>query len=288
MTEFKVLKPKDIAEACALLREGNYKPLAGGSDLVVKIRSGLYENLDGLVYIGNLPFKEIKIVDNALLVGSGCTMAEIIANPLVVEHFPVLVQAALTVGSVQIRQVATIGGNVGNASPAGDTIAALYALDAQLQITNGETHRLLPVDEFFMGPGRVALEQGELIEGFWLPLNRTSGAFKKLGERTALAISKINLALSVWQEQEQEQEQDQDQSWQYRIALGSVGPKVIRVPEAEKLLAQAPKPLTDEVIQQAAALAKTAAKPISDIRSTAAYRKEMAGVLLRKALEETR
>lgn len=282
MTEFKVLRPKDVAEACALLREGNYKPLAGGSDLVVKIRSGLYENLDGLVYIGNLPFKEIKIVDNRLQVGSGCTMAEIIDNPLVVEHFPVLVQAALTVGSVQIRQVATIGGNVGNASPAGDTIAALYALDAQLQITNGETHRLLPVDEFFMGPGRVALEQGELIEGFWLPLNRTTGAFKKLGERTALAISKINLALSIWQEQ------DPAQSWQYRIALGSVAPKVIRVPEAEELLAKAPKPLTDEVIQQAAALAKTAAKPISDIRSTAAYRKEMAGVLLRKALEETR
>lgn len=282
MTEFKVLRPKDVAEACALLREGNYKPLAGGSDLVVKIRSGLYENLEGLVYIGNLPFKEIKIVDNRLQVGSGCTMAEIIDNPLVVEHFPVLVQAALTVGSVQIRQVATIGGNVGNASPAGDTIAALYALDAQLQITNGETHRLLPVDEFFMGPGRVALEQGELIEGFWLPLNRTTGAFKKLGERTALAISKINLALSIWQEQ------DPAQSWQYRIALGSVAPKVIRVPEAEELLAKAPKPLTDEVIQQAAALAKTAAKPISDIRSTAAYRKEMAGVLLRKALEETR
>lgn len=282
MTEFKVLRPKDVAEACALLREGNYKPLAGGSDLVVKIRSGLYENLEGLVYIGNLPFKEIKIVDNRLQVGSGCTMAEIIDNPLVVEHFPVLVQAALTVGSVQIRQVATIGGNVGNASPAGDTIAALYALDAQLQITNGETHRLLPVDEFFMGPGRVALEQGELIEGFWLPLNRTTGAFKKLGERTALAISKINLALSIWQEQ------DPAQGWQYRIALGSVAPKVIRVPEAEELLAKASKPLTDEVIQQAAALAKTAAKPISDIRSTAAYRKEMAGVLLRKALEETR
>jgi xanthine dehydrogenase FAD-binding subunit len=280
MTEFKVFKPKDVAEACALLRQGNYKPLAGGSDLVVKLRSGLYEKLEGLVYVGNLPFKEIKIVDNHLRIGSGCTMAEIIENPLVVEHFPVLAQAALTVGSVQIRQVATMGGNVGNASPAGDSIAALYALDAQLQITNGETHRLLPIDEFFLGPGRGAIEQGELIEAFLLPLHHTAGAFKKLGERTALAISKINLALSFWQEQ--------DQSWQYRIALGSVAPKVIRVPEAEKLLAQAPKPLTNEVIQQATALAKAAAKPISDIRSTAAYRKEMAGVLLRKALEETK
>lgn len=276
MSNYEIFKPQTVKEASDLLKNDGYMPLAGGTDMVVKIKNGFFKNLKAVVYVGNLPFNKITKADNKVIIGSGCTMEEIATNPIIKENYPTLVEAANTVGATQIRHMATIGGNVGNSSPAGDSIPALYSLDAQVLITNGTSQRTVDIKDFFTGPGRNVLQLGELIEAFVLPFRKTTGRFMKLGERSALAISKINLALSTWE----------DGKKHYRVALGSVAPTVLRSKKAEEILENAAHPLTEEVIQKASEAARETADPITDIRSTKAYRKQMAGVLLRKALEK--
>lgn len=272
---YDFFKPATVKEASELLKKEGYFALAGGTDLIVKIRNNFFKNLKAVVYIGDLPFKAIKSENGKLIIGSGCTMEAIASNNVIKENFPTLVEAAMTVGATQIRHMATIGGNIGNSSPAGDSIPALYTLDAEVLITDGTAKRTMPINQFFTAPGKNILNRGELIEAFILPLRKTNGHFMKLGERSALAISKINLALTTWE----------DKGKHYRIAMGSVAPTVLRCEKAENLLENAAHPLTAETIEKAAEEAKETAKPISDIRSTGAYRKQMAGVLLRKALE---
>ena len=276
MSNYEIFKPQTVKEASDLLKNDGYMPLAGGTDMVVKIKNGFFKNLKAVVYVGNLPFNKIINENNKVIIGSGSTMEEIATNPIIKENYPTLVEAANTVGATQIRHMATIGGNVGNSSPAGDSIPALYSLDAQVLITNGTSQCTVDIKDFFTGPGRNVLQLGELIEAFVLPLRKTTGRFMKLGERSALAISKINLALSTWE----------DGKKHYRVALGSVAPTVLRSKKAEEILENAAHPLTEEVIQKASEAARETADPITDIRSTKAYRKQMAGVLLRKALEK--
>lgn len=274
MSELKFFKPATTSAASELLKNPGYLAIAGGSDLIVKLRNGLFPNAVALVDITALPLKSINKEGDRLIIGSGCTMAQIIADPLVNEYFPVLVKAASTVGAMQIRNVATIGGNIANASPAGDTIPAMYSLEAEVLINSNEGKKSLGIEKFFTGPGKSILKPGEIIEGFSIPLRKTSGSFLKLGERRAHAISKINLALTTWN----------DGKTHYRIAIGSVAPTVLRCESAESLLENAPQPLSAEVILQAAAMASETARPISDVRSTKSYRKQMAGVLLKRAL----
>lgn len=274
MSSISFFRPANIAEACELLAKPNHIAVAGGTDLIVKLRNGLFPNAAALVDIGAMPFKTIRKEGNRLIIGSGCTMSTVINNPEVNEYFPVLVKAASTVGATQIRNTATLGGNVANASPAGDTIPALFALEAEVMIVGQNSRRQVAIEEFFTGPGRSVLKAGELIEGFSLPLRKTAGEFLKLGERRAHAISKINLALSVFN----------DGKKHYRIAIGSAAPTVLRCKGAEELLEKAGE-INAETLEKAAAFACETAKPISDVRSSKSYRKQMAGVLLKRALK---
>lgn len=278
MNQIKYLKPENLSQACSFLeKEPQSMAIAGGTDLIVKVRNGMYPNLQTFVDISALPLKSIKEAGEYIEIGSGCYMSSVVESPLIQKHFPALAKAASTVGALQIRNLATIGGNSANASPAGDTIPALYSLGALVRIQGPSGSRELPIEDFFTGPGKNALAKGELIEAFLIPRRITRGAFMKLGERKAHAISKINLALSVWQEKDR---------LTCRIAMGSVAPTVIRAPEAEKLIEKSGLPLNDKLLEEAATLAIAAAKPISDVRSTQAYRKQMAGVLLKRALKE--
>ncbi len=275
MNNFNYFRPANVKEASEMLARPGYLAIAGGTDLIVKLRNGMFPQASGLVDISGLPFKKITRENNRVIIGSGCTMSQIISDNTVGEFFPALVKAASTVGANQIRNAATIGGNVANASPAGDTIPALYSLEADVLITGTMGARSVAIDQFFTGPGRSVLKPGELIEGLAIPLRKTRGAFCKLGERRAHAISKINLALSVFN----------NGKTCYRIAIGSAAPTVVRCKPAEDLLEKAGDKLTSEVIEQAAALACETAKPISDVRSSKSYRKQMAGVLLKRALQ---
>lgn len=274
MNAMQFYKPATLKEASELLAKPNHLAIAGGTDLVVKLRNGLFPNAVALVDISALPLKTIKKEGERLIIGSGCTMSQVIADPLVNEYFPALAKAASTVGAAQIRNAATIGGNVANASPAGDTIPALYSLEAQVNTAGNGGQRSIPIDSFFTGPGRSVLQAGELIESFALPLRHTAGAFLKLGERRAHAISKINMAVSTYN----------NGQVRYRIAIGSAAPTVLRCHKAEELLEKSAQ-LSESILQQAAELACETAQPISDVRSSRSYRKKMAGVLLTRALK---
>lgn len=274
MSSLKYHKPNTTKEAVNLLQNPGHMAISGGTDLIVKIRNAMFPNLSALVDISALPFKEICIKNDKLVIGSGCTMTQVVANPLINEYFPVLAKAAGTVGALQIRNAATLGGNVANASPAGDTIPALFTIEAALCLTGPNGQRTVAIEDFFTGPGKTVMTAGEIIESFAIPLRKTKGSFMKLGERRAHAISKINMAVSFWN----------DGKPHFRIAMGSVAPTVLRCPKAEELLEAALQPLSEESILKAAELACETARPISDIRSTQNYRKKMAGVLLKRAL----
>ncbi len=271
---FEFYKPSNIKEASELLKNPGYVAVVGGTDTVVKVKGGFYKALKALVDLNGLFSNEIKVEKDKCIIGSACVMNYIAHHQVIIDNFPVLAQATLSVAAEQIRNIATIGGNVGNSSPVGDTIPALYSLEAEVNIVSAEGKRTVPINEFITGVGRNVLQPGEMIESFAIPMRKTKGAFEKLGERKALSISKINLGLSYWN----------DGKPHYRIGMGAVAITVLRVTKAEEFLEAAPHPLTDETIQEAAKYAIETAKPITDIRSTKEYRKQMAGVLLKRAL----
>lgn len=271
---FEFYKPSNVNEASELLKNPGYIAIVGGTDTVVKIKANFYKALKAIVDLNGLFSNEIKVEGDKCIIGSACVMNYIGSHSTIQENFPVLAQAALSVGAEQIRNIATIGGNVGNSSPVGDTIPALYSLEADVNIVSSEGKRVVPINEFITGVGKNVLKPGELIESFAIPMRKTQGSFQKLGERKALSISKINLGLSYWN----------DGKPHYRIGMGAVAITVLRVTKAEEFLEAAPHPLSDETIQQAAQYAIETAKPITDVRSTKEYRKQMAGVLLKRAL----
>jgi len=172
---------------------------------------------------------------------------------------------------------ATVGGNLCNASPAADSAPALICYGASAHIFGPDGHRKLPLEEFFLGPGKTALQRGELLTAVTVPFVRGSaGHFLKLGRTAVGDISVMNVAVLGWPDSAA----PSGTSW--RIALGSVAPTVIRAPEAERLLSQDTSPAGLEAASQAAA---AAARPIDDIRATAAYRTDMVRVLTRRGVE---
>ncbi|RCK81000.1 MAG: Xanthine dehydrogenase, FAD binding subunit [Candidatus Ozemobacter sibiricus] len=273
--------PATLSEAAAILRaRPGARLIAGGTDLLVKHRNGLLPEVTDFIDVTGLGLHEIVLADGQVRIGSGCTMTAVAGHPLVRERFPALVQGAMQVGAFQIRNAATLGGNVGNASPAGDSIPPLVSLDAVALLFGPDGRRTVPLAEFFTGPGKTVLQPGELIEAFLLPDRRTAGAFLKLGERRAHAISKVSLAFSCWESAPGRRE--------VRIALGAVAPTVIRCRKAEELLSAAPWPPPAELVDKARALVVEAARPIDDLRSQKEYRRRMTGVLFQRALEQVR
>jgi len=176
---------------------------------------------------------------------------------------------------VQIRNRATIGGNIANGSPAGDTTPPLYALGAAIEISSVKTKRVVPIEKFFIGPGKTVLKTNELITAIKIPRLHNHGFFMRLATRRALAISKVSVAASLILKKSKVESA--------KIALGAVAPTVIRASRTETYLIG--KELTSEVIEEASGIIKEEARPIDDIRSIAAYRKEMTGVLLARGLE---
>ena len=260
-----------------LTRHGDQARLvAGGTDLLVELRNGgVPPRL--LVDITRIPeLKEIHRADGRIALGAGVTFAQIMASPLLRAQALPLVEAASSVGSPQIRHLGTLGGNIATASPAGNSLPALMALDARLTLAGPHGRRELPLDECLVGVKCTALAPDELIEKITFPAMgpETRGAFLKLGLRKAMTISVVNVAVVV--------RMDGERVADARIALGAVAPTVVRAHDAEESLVG--RPLSDGAIARAGELAMAAAHPIDDIRGSAAYRREMVGVLVRRAL----
>jgi CO/xanthine dehydrogenase FAD-binding subunit len=236
-----------------------------------------------LVDIGRIGLDTIHPAGDAVVMGAMCTMAQLQADEAVVRQLPALAQAAARLGATQIQHMATVGGNVCNASPAADAACALVALEAKVMLRSVGGMRSLPIGEFLTGPGQTALAPGELLEAFSIPVPPSgSGApavyqsFNKVGGRNALVCSLAAVAGLTRVEGGVVQES--------RLALAAVGPTCLRPARAEALLAG--ETLTEELCRTAAAAAAAETSPIDDHRATGAYRQRLVAALVREHLVE--
>ena len=266
----EIVKPRDIAEAVRLVKEGG-RPLAGGTDLFVRIRKGI-ENPPFLVYLGELPeLQGIRLREEGAEVGAAVTHAELLRSPLSA-RVPILRLAISALGAPAIREMGTLAGNLANASPAGDGLVPLYLLEATVRLAGPDGEREIPVEEFVLGPGKTALRPGEIIRSLWIPFpeGKPHSYFRKVGRRRALVIAVASLGALIWLEG--------DVIGKARLALGSVAPTVLRPREVERTLVGLP--LEPETLRPAAELLSRATRPISDLRASADYRRKVAGNLL--------
>ncbi|MDO9513049.1 MAG: xanthine dehydrogenase family protein subunit M [Elusimicrobiota bacterium] len=264
----KFIKIKSLAELGKLRDKCVF--LAGGTDIYVALNDGALED-EVLCDISSLKgLDKIELKGKNINIGALTTFASIARSPVIKKYAACLAEAAATVGSPQIRNRATIGGNVANGSPSGDAIPALYALGAVIK-TN---LRSVPADKFFTGPKKTVLKKNELITGISIPGKNNKSFFSKIGPRKALAISKVSTAVSLVISGGLIREAG--------IAFGAVGPTVIRAAETEKFLKG--KKLNEAVISLAAKTAAGEICPIDDFRSTAKYRRETAAVIIERAL----
>lgn len=283
MKDVMYFAPTEMSAALKLLDQHGEKAtiLAGGTDLVPKIN---YCDLkpDVLVYIGGLGLDYIREDDGKLVIGAATPTAKIAASELVAKKASSLADAARQSGAVTVRNAATIGGNLGNASPAADLATTLLVLDAQLLLRSARGDRSVALKDFFIGPGRTVLKPGELIVEVSVPLSKGKAVFLKLGRRKAMTLSVVNVAVHL--------EMDGKRRWEKltcqeaRIALGSMAPTPLRCAKAEGLLKG--QVLDKALIAQCAAAAVAESSPIDDQRATAWYRKQAGTVLVGRALAQ--
>lgn len=265
----EIVRARDLSEALRSLSEGG-RALAGGTDLFVRMRQGR-ESPPFLVYVGELPeLRGVREVAGGLEVGAAATHGELLAHPAT-EAYPVLRMALWTIGSPAIRAMGTLGGNLVNASPAGDGLVPLYLHGARVRVAGAEGEREVPVEEFVLGPGKTALRPGELVRSILVPAAEGCRAyFRKVGRRRALLIAVASLGALVWVEDGRIREA--------RLALGSVAPTVLRPREVERALVG--RPATPEGVADLRDALSSATRPISDLRASADYRRAVAGNLL--------
>lgn len=278
MNAFEYLEPTSVSEAARLLNE--YGPrarvLAGGTDLLIQMEGGRHRP-EAVVFLGRIPeLREIAWdAEQGLRIGASATLRQVENHPAVIDRFPPLARGAREVGSVQIRNLATLAGNLCNASPSADTSPALLAYDAEAEIAGSDgVCRRVPVSEFWTGPGRTLLQAGELVTAVRLPAPAagTRSYYYKLAVRKAMDLAMVGIAASLVP--------DREGAKNVRIALGAVGPVCLRAREAEAAIERGGA----GAIEEAAVLAEAAASPIDDQRASAAYRREMVRVLTARAL----
>jgi len=281
LPEFELLMPRTLPEALEMLAEWapDGMPIAGGTNIIPDLRGGRYRpaclvNVAGLPELGG-----IRQEDGILVIGGGVTIAEVLEDPLVAQWVPVLREAARSLANPLVRNRATVAGNLANASPAADMAPPLLVLDAEVELASREGTRRVPLKDFFLDVRRTVRQPHELITAICVPLPpaATRAHFFKVALRKANAIAVVNGAVRA--------DLGDDGSCQTaRIALGAVAPIPIRAYEAERALEG--RPLTPDIITRAARLAAEATRTIDDIRGSAAYRRHVTEVMVRRALEE--
>ena len=277
MREVSYFAPTEVGEAVKVLAEHGEEAaiLAGGTDLVAALN--YYEIKPGaLVYIGGLGLDYIKEEDDKLVIGAGTTGAQLIASDLLAEKFPVLVDAAKTHGSPAVRSTATIGGNLGTGSPAGDLIPPLMVMDAEVLLVSAEGERVVAVQDLFTGPQETVCKAGELIVEIRVPLKPGKAAFNKLGRRVAQTCALASATARL--------EMDGKVCKDARIVLGSMAPTPLRCTEAEAMITG--KELDEGLIAKCAAKAIGESSPIDDQRATAWYRKKAGKALVARAVAQ--
>ena len=274
--------PQKIEEVLEILsRYGKeIKIIAGGTDLLIQYYDRLYEVGSWLDLKNIKELKEVKINKNQMEIGAMVSHAQLENSEDIKKYYPVLSQAAADIGSPQIRNRGTIGGNIVNASPAGDLLAPLMAYDAQFKLLSTQGEMSVPAEEFFIGPKKTILESAQLLTQIILPLpsERTYGCWIKIGKRKALSIATITLALVV------EMDEDNKTVKDVRTCLGSVAPTPIEIKEIRKKMRG--KDFNQLDFAELGQIVEDKISPIDDIRGTREYRKDVAKNIMINALGE--
>lgn len=275
-----IVRPGTLRELWKMLPSlgPSRKYLAGGTDLVNAGTSGRDRTPVWIDLTGLKELSGIKETASSVTIGAGVKIAELGGSPVIRRWLPVLAAAVPEFASASLRNMATVGGNAANASPCADAVCALCAEKAAAVLQRGAAVRRLPLPELFLGPKRTALRKDELIIAFEVPKRAHAGAYLKLGPRACFGISKASVAAAL--------EMDEETVKAASIALASVAPVPLMAKKTSAYLAG--RILNEDNVRTAAALVKTETSPISDVRSEADYRREMAGVLLERALNSIR
>jgi len=277
---FEFHEPASIGEACELMARhgGKARPLAGGTDLLVNMKKKVLKP-ERLVSLGRIPeLLQLERSNGTLWIGAGVTVSAIAASATVDRDAAALGQGARALGTPLIRNLATVGGNIGSARPAADLPPALIVYDAVLVLQSAAGERRLPIGEFFKGPGLTVAREDELITAVVIrvPEGCAGAGYLNLGVRKAQDCNIVNVAAFLALDERAETIRAA------RVALGSVGPTPLRSPSAEAaLIGQKP---TDAIFELAADAARRDCSPILDFRGSAEYRRDMVGVLTRRTL----
>jgi len=283
MRRFEYHEPRTLQDAVALLGRFNGKAsvLAGGTDLLVEIKEQLRRPLH-VVNIKKIPGIDAFSYDerSGLRIGALVTARALETSPVVLEKYPGLAQAARELGSIQIRNRATLVGNVCRASPSADTLPPLIADGASARLFGPAGERLVALEKFFTGPGKTVLAPDELVSEIIIPAPapHTGKVYIKHGRRKAMELATVGVAVALTM--------DGDRCRDVRIVLGAVAPTPIRATSAEASLRGVP--LDEQRIKDAGRAARGEARPISNVRASAEYRGEMVEVLARRALDRAR
>jgi carbon-monoxide dehydrogenase medium subunit len=281
-TETEYRFPGSVEEAIELKEQFGERArfIAGGTDLLLLMEQQRChpELLIDLTKIRSL--QGFSVGGGHVRIGSAITYSQLLASPAFTQAVPFLADAIRTIGGVQVRNVATLVGNITNASPAGDTLAPLYVLNTTIHVSGPRGSRLVPIEDFILDVRRIDLKDGELVTHVCIdiPDQEERGAFEKLGRRRAMAIAVVSVCAVL--------RIDHGRVEGARIALGAVAPTIMRVRDVEAFLVG--RALDTNTIGKAGSLASELAKPIDDIRASAGYRRLAVRGLVRRALENIR
>lgn len=275
MKKFEYVKPSTLDEVSDILQRygDGSKILNGGTDLLVRMRDNLVKpqvvvDIKGISEMRKLEYTE----DEGLFIGAAVTMNEVICSKIVLEKYRMLAEAAHEVGSYQLRNRATIVGNVCNASPSGDTIAPLYALSAKVKIFSKDGIRLVPIENFILGVRKIDLKPGEIVTGILIPTIRgkNAGSYYKHARRKDVDLATVGVAAFC-------------NEGQWKIAYAAVAPTILRGHKAEELLNNLEE-INENTLIPAMDAAASEVSPISDVRAGREYRLEMIRISLKRAV----
>ena len=282
MHRFDYYEPKTVEEACRLLFEfgSDASILAGGTDLIPKMKNGFIEP-KYIVNIKRIPDLDFVKVDGetVLSIGALTLISELAIHPILLERFPVITTAARSIGSLQVRNLATLGGNLCNAAPSADMAPGLLVMDSIVKMAGPSGSREMALEEFFTGPGRVNLGRGEMLTEIHIPFPpaNTKQLYLKHSVRRAMDIAIVGVAVSLSFEEET------GVCRKARIALGAVAPTPVRAKRTEEILLG--KKLREIPLARVGDMVSQEAAPITDVRGSAGYRSEMVSKLTVKAIE---
>lgn len=277
MKSFDYFSPQTLQDAIRILGDsgGHARVLAGGTDLLIRMKRKQWTPRS-VVSLKRTPgLRQIQL-NSELRLGALVTLNDLIRSPIIREHCPVLADTARTMAGVQVRNLATVGGNLCNASPAADMAPPLIALNARAVVVGSAGERVVPLEEFFAGVGKSVLAPDEILREVLVPRSTDAMrvSYRKIEHRAAMDIAIVGVAVSAKSPDGEE----------VRIVLGAVAPTPVRARQAEALLCG--REWNEALIAQAARVAAGEAQPIDDVRGSAWYRREMVEVITRRQLSE--